>query len=128
VTRLLDQQKKLDAEEEEAGEQLEKLQSQLSEALSRLARIRRIKKKAKEKSTELFQRGMAELDKEDGVVPALEAHEHWVVNDLQALGVPNEFDWSSLGLGEDLTDVGPLVCSGDSGGTVAAAAGSSSSA
>jgi predicted transcriptional regulator len=121
VNRLVAQQKKLSAEEDDAEVQLEKLQSQLSEAVSRLQRIRKIRKKVKERSDELFRRGMEELDKEDGitsapdVLPALEGHEYWVVDDLQHLGVPNDPDWSSFGLG-DFSDVGPLVGETSSGG------------
>lgn len=119
VSKLVEQQKKLEAEEEEAGDavlvlhtQLAELQSSLATAVSRLARIRKIKKSVKEKGSELFERGMQELDKEDGILPALESHENWVVRDLQSLGVPNEVDWSSLGLGEDFSGLGPLLGSG----------------
>ncbi|QLI68034.1 uncharacterized protein G6M90_00g034220 [Metarhizium brunneum] len=82
VTRLLEQQKKLESEEEEAGNkllelhtQLADLQSQLFTAVNRLARIRKIRNRVKDKSSELFRRGMAELDAEDGILPALDAHE-----------------------------------------------------
>ncbi|PTB34720.1 hypothetical protein M441DRAFT_63226, partial [Trichoderma asperellum CBS 433.97] len=105
LMRVLDQQKKLEAEEEAAGEALESLQSQLSElqvklseAVSRLARIRRTKSKMKERGSELVRRGMQELDEEDGVV-----------NDLQHMGVPNDVDWSSLGVGLEFADLGPLI-------------------
>jgi hypothetical protein len=103
--RVLDQQKKLDAEEEAAGEALESLQVQLvelqtklSEAVNRLSRIRRTKSKMKDRGTELVRRGMQELDEEDGVV-----------NDLQHMGVPNDADWASFGVGLDFSDLGPLV-------------------
>lgn len=43
-------------------------------------------------------RGMQELDEEDRVV-----------NDLQHMGVPNDVDWSSLGVGFEFTDLGPLI-------------------
>lgn len=129
LTRLLDQQKRLEVEEDKAGEallglhaQMERLQSQMSDAVARLARIRKIKKRVKDRSAAEFERGMQELDKEDDVLPALESHEQWVVHDLQELGIPNEVDWSSLGLGDGFNDVGPLVpsCAGEtsSGGVV----------
>lgn len=112
VNRLIAQQEKLDADEEKAEERLMELQTQLSQAVNRLARIRRIRRQIKNKSHKLFERGMQELDKEDGVLPALESHENWVVHDLQALGVPTEPDWTQFGLG-DFSELGPLVSTGE---------------
>ncbi|KAF4463893.1 hypothetical protein FALBO_9280 [Fusarium albosuccineum] len=116
VNKLVEQQEKLEAEEEEAGDrvlvlhtQLAELQSSLAEAVSRLQRIRKIKKKVKERGADLFERGMQELDQEDNILPALDSHEDWVVRDLHSLGVPNEVDWSGLGLGDGFGDVGLLV-------------------
>lgn len=129
MNRLVEQQKKLELEEEEAGDkilvlhtQLAELQSSLAQAVSRLARIRKIKKRVKEKGSELFERGMQELDKEEGILPALESHENWVVGDLRSLGVPNEVDWSSLGLGEDFNGLGPLLDPGVAGESSSAGA------
>ncbi|EXK24296.1 hypothetical protein FOMG_18967 [Fusarium oxysporum f. sp. melonis 26406] len=116
LNRLIEQQEKLEAKEEEAGDkvlvlhnQLAELQSSLAEAVSRLQRIRKIKKKVKERGANLFERGMQELDKEGNILPALQSHEEWVVKDLQSLGVPNDVEWSSLGLGNDFNDVGSLL-------------------
>ncbi|KAH7208363.1 hypothetical protein BKA60DRAFT_577882 [Fusarium oxysporum] len=82
LNRLVDQQEKLEAQEEEAGnkvlvlhKELMELQSSLAEAVSRLQRIRKIKKRVKEQGAELFERGMQELDKEDNILPALQSHE-----------------------------------------------------
>ncbi|CAF3615951.1 unnamed protein product [Fusarium graminearum] len=126
LNRLVAQQEKLEAQEEEAGDrvlvlhnQLAELQASLAEAVSRLQRIRKIKKKVKERGADLFERGVQELDKEDDIVPALQSHEDWVVNDLQSLGVSNETDWSLFGLSDDFNDVGPLkdsVVDGSSSG------------
>jgi hypothetical protein len=118
----MEAQKSLSAQEEKAEDDLVKLQLQLSEAVSRLQRIRKIRKRMKERSNEVFRRGMEELDKEDGIVsgpapdllPALEGHEYWVVDDLRHLGVPEDPDWSSFGIG-DFSDVGPLVSGGTGG-------------
>ncbi|KFH40211.1 hypothetical protein ACRE_091320 [Hapsidospora chrysogenum ATCC 11550] len=82
VSRLIEQQKKLDQEAVEAEDDLIELQAKLSTAVSRLARIRRIRNGVKAKSEELFHRGMDELERESEVLPALDAHENWVVNDL----------------------------------------------
>ena len=131
LTRLLAEQRKLESDEEATGEEvlalhnrLSELQSQLATAVSRLSRIRKIRKKVKERSSELLRRGMQELDKEDGVLPALDAHEQWVTRDLQSFGVPEDVDWSSLGLG-DFSDVGPLVSDGSPSAAPANAASSS---
>ncbi|ORY71530.1 uncharacterized protein BCR38DRAFT_311094, partial [Pseudomassariella vexata] len=51
----------------------------------------------KNKSSELFERGIAELDKED--LPALDSHERCLVEDMRSMGVPEDVDWSSFGLG-----------------------------
>lgn len=126
VNRLIDQREKLEQDEEKAEEALERLQSQLQEAVSRLSRIRKIRKKVKERSDELFQRGMEELDKEDGITPVLDSHERWIENDLNFMGVPSDVNWADFGLGDGFADVTPI------GGvvpdeTVAQGAGSSSS-
>lgn len=88
-------------QEEDAEEQLEKLQEQLSEVVSRLRRIRTIKKKVQQRAEEAFQRGLQEMEEEvdGGLLPALESHERWVVNDLSALGVQPDADFALFGLG-----------------------------
>jgi hypothetical protein len=116
--RRLDQQKQRLEDDEEAAEQrLVELQSQLSEAVGRLSRIRKIRKRVQNRSAELVERGLAELDKEvsgppPDLLPALAAHEEWMVTDLRDMGVPNDADWSALGL-SDFADVGPLVSSSE---------------
>lgn len=109
VERVMFQKRSLEREEEEAGEhfdslnaQLFELQNQLAEAAGRLSRIRKTRKKAEERGEELFRRGVAEADAEV-------AAEQSAVQDLQQLGVPNDVDWSSLGVGLDFEDLGPLI-------------------
>jgi hypothetical protein len=109
VERVMSQKRSLEREEEEAGEhfdslnaQLLELQNQLAEAAGRLSRIRKTRKKAEERGEELFRRGVAEADAEV-------AAEQSAVQDLQQLGVPNDVDWSSLGVGLDFEDLGPLI-------------------
>jgi hypothetical protein len=111
LTRLLTQQRKLEAEEADAEEALFTLQTQLSIAVSRLARLRRMKKVIKEKSSEAFRRGMQELDEEDGVPPSIVDQENFVISDIRSMGVPNDPDWSSLGLGDEFAGLGPLESS-----------------
>lgn len=120
LERLLSQQRKLEAEEDEANdnlgtlyEKMTELQSQLSSAMGRLSRIRKIRSQVKNKMMTEVQRGVIELDEEDGILPALESHEQFVVGDLQSLGVSNEMDWSTLGLGDEFAELGSLVPSGD---------------
>ncbi|KAI0388177.1 hypothetical protein F5Y17DRAFT_453887 [Xylariaceae sp. FL0594] len=119
LSRILDQQQKLEVEEEEASEsllslheQLTQLQSQLALAAGRLSRIRKIRAKVKERGDELFQRGMVELDREDGILPALSSHKSHLATDLRDMGVPNDVHWTALGLGDDFAEVGPLFPSG----------------
>lgn len=114
LSRLLAQQRKLEAEEEDAEEAFFLLQTQLSTAANRLARLRRMKKVLKEKSSEAFRRGMQELDEEDGVASSVPNPENFIVGDLRSLGVPDVPDWSSYGLGEEFSGLGPLVTSDSS--------------
>ncbi|EGY14794.1 uncharacterized protein VDAG_06271 [Verticillium dahliae VdLs.17] len=120
LERLSKTEKKLEDDEEAAEEALAKLQEDLSHAVNRLRRIRQIKKKVKERSDEAFRRGIQELDEEDSLLPALNAHEYYVESDLAFMGVTSDADWPSLGLGELPEESGV-------GETASAAAGSSSS-
>jgi hypothetical protein len=115
LERLATQEKRLSEQEEEASQDLEKIhsemlemQTKLSAAMGRLSRIRRIRKSVKNRRLDEVERGMMELDKEDGLLSALDAHEKYVVSDLQALGVPNSADWLSFGVGDEFADLGPL--------------------
>ncbi|ORY60690.1 uncharacterized protein BCR38DRAFT_349772 [Pseudomassariella vexata] len=123
LERMLSQQKKLDDEEEEASEnllalhsRLAEIQSELALAAGRLSRIRKIRKRVKNKSSELFERGIAELDKEDDILPALDSHERY----MRSMGVPEDVDWSSFGLGADFSDLGSLIPLDAAGGTAQA--------
>ncbi|KAF4772774.1 hypothetical protein HER10_EVM0005325 [Colletotrichum scovillei] len=118
LQRLSDQRQEWEEKEEQASdalldlhEKLARIQSEVAEAAGRLARIRAIRKKVKERHVETFARGMQELEEEDGVLPALDAHERWVVSDLQAAGVSNDADWPSFGIGDEFASLGPLVSS-----------------
>ena len=84
----------------------------------------------KAKSEELFHCGIDELEKESDVLPTLDAHESWVVSNLQGLGVPNKVDWSQFGLSDEFRDVNRLVTSPSEpfSGTVVGGGGSSSNA
>ncbi|KAL0934453.1 uncharacterized protein CTRU02_211252 [Colletotrichum truncatum] len=60
----------------------------MADAAGRLKRIRTVRKMVRERQTEVFERGMQEVDREDGVLaddevlPALDAYERFVVSDL----------------------------------------------
>lgn len=108
LSRLAAQQKKLEAGEADADEALFTLQTQLSTTLSRLACLRRMKQVIKEKSSEAFRRGMRELDEENGI-SLIAYEEQMVVSDIQSLGIPNDVDWSTFGLGNKFVDLGALV-------------------
>ncbi|KAH9234144.1 hypothetical protein K456DRAFT_52484 [Colletotrichum gloeosporioides 23] len=116
LQKLNKQQKEWDEKEEKAGEELlalhqefTRLQTQIAEAASRLSRIRKTRKLVRERQTKAFKRGMQEIDEEDGVLPALDAHERWVVNNLQFQGVENNPDWTGFGISEEFADLGPLL-------------------
>ncbi|KAF6796481.1 hypothetical protein CMUS01_15846 [Colletotrichum musicola] len=87
----------------------------MADAAGRLKRIRTVRKMVRERQTEVFERGMQEVDREDGVLaddevlPALDAHERFVVSDLQAVGLGNDPPWSLFGFGDEFVGLGPLV-------------------
>jgi hypothetical protein len=121
VSRCLASQKKLTADEEEAEEALFVLQQQLSTVINRLTRIRRIRKQVEKRGSELFARGIAELDAEDGVTPRpLADQEEFAMEYLQELGVPPGVDWGSFGLGSDVNEsslLGAQAAQGSAGGS-----------
>ncbi|CCF44766.1 hypothetical protein CH063_03421 [Colletotrichum higginsianum] len=115
LRRLSDQRQEWEEKEEQASdallglhEKLARVQAEVAEAAGRLARIRTIRKKVKERHLETFSRGLQELE-DDELLSALDAHEQGVVGDLQSIGVPNEVDWPSFGIGEEFADLGSLV-------------------
>jgi hypothetical protein len=128
VGRLMESRKKLLSDEEDAQEALFVLQQQLSTAVNRLSRIRRIRKRVEERSKELVQRGMQELDEEDGVSRSLESEDRFIVQHLQDLGAPGDADWATFGLGDALLDPSLLAGPGSGGETLQASAGSASNA
>nr|XP_036576258.1 uncharacterized protein CTRU02_13793 [Colletotrichum truncatum]KAF6782967.1 hypothetical protein CTRU02_13793 [Colletotrichum truncatum] len=115
LQKLNSQQKEWDEKEEKAGEELfalhqefARLQVQIADAAGRLKRIRTVRKMVRERQTEVFERGMQEVDN-DEVLPALDAHERFVVSDLQAVGLGNDPPWSLFGFGDEFVGLGPLV-------------------
>jgi hypothetical protein len=107
-------------DEEQASEsllslhnELAALQSRLNDAAGRLSRVRKTRAKVKQRKSEAIRRGLKGLEEDDGVLSALDAHERWVVSDLQSAGVPNDVDWSLFGL-EGLEDATPLLEGGPS--------------
>ncbi|SCO90089.1 uncharacterized protein FRV6_14217 [Fusarium oxysporum] len=120
------QEKKLENDKDEASEDLLKLheeiaalQSRLALAASRLSRIRKIRNRVKEKHSEATRRGLQEVDQQDAILSGLDAHEDALLRDLQVDHVPNDVDWSALGLGEDFLNASPLFEAGESSSGVA---------
>ena len=103
------------------------LQSKLSDALGRIQRIRRIRARVEQRATREIQRGVQGLD-EDDLLPALDSHESHVLDDVRHLGVTEDTDPSSLGLGMDFSDFGPLFGDFAVDGTAVVGAGNSSGA
>jgi hypothetical protein len=116
VTKLVSQEKKLEQDEEDAGEDLLKLHEELAElqtrmaaAAGRLSRLRKTRSKVKERRSEMVRRGLQGLEEEDALLDMVDAHERWVVHDIQAQGIPNDVDWATLGLGDELANASPLI-------------------
>ncbi|OHW97239.1 hypothetical protein CSPAE12_04085 [Colletotrichum incanum] len=129
LQKLNAQQKEWDEKEEAAGEELlrlheelARLQSLMATAAGRLSRIRKTRKLVRERQAETFRRGMQEVDESDALESALDAHERGMVEELQFMQVPNDVDWSLYGLGDEFSDLGPLVQA--SGSKVSASRGS----
>ncbi|RKK13663.1 hypothetical protein BFJ66_g11753 [Fusarium oxysporum f. sp. cepae] len=68
------------------------LQSHLAAAASHLSHICKIRAKVKEKHSEATHRGLQEVEKEDGILSMLDAHEDAMVRDLQVDYIPNDVD------------------------------------
>lgn len=111
LSRVLQIQRKLEGEEDQAEEdvialqqgmvplqeEMNRLQRDLGEALLRLQRIRRMKRNVRSHGQELAERGMVEIDREDGLLPALDGHEDALSSELATMGVPPDVDGSSVG-------------------------------
>ncbi|KAF6525264.1 hypothetical protein HZS61_011059 [Fusarium oxysporum f. sp. conglutinans] len=126
LMNLMKQEKKLENDEDEASEDLLKLheemaalQSRLALAAGRLSRIRKIRNRVKEKRSEATRRGLQEVDQQDAILSGLDAHEDALLRDLQVDHVPNDVDWSALGLGDDFLNASPLFEAGESSSGVA---------
>lgn len=87
------------AEQKRLDEDIEKAEERLNEILSRLARLRRQRRVARERGSELFRRGMREVDDEDGVRSQEEAiiAEQHAVGEAQLAGAFGAIDWDFLG-------------------------------
>lgn len=99
--------------------EIEKSEELVHEAMAKLCRLRKQRDHLRRKTSELFARGMRELDEEDGIRSQEEAilEEQQSIGDIQSFADVDVIDWTSI-LGEpDLF-----------GGTVATTGGSSSGA
>ncbi|KAH7010865.1 uncharacterized protein B0I36DRAFT_300220 [Microdochium trichocladiopsis] len=99
LSRVLQTQRELEKDEDAAEEEIfalqeemNRLQQNLGLSLARLRRIRTLKRNAESRGKELFQRGMIELDREDGILPALDAHELELTSELVSMEVPPDLD------------------------------------
>ncbi|KAI5455566.1 hypothetical protein BGZ63DRAFT_368747, partial [Mariannaea sp. PMI_226] len=84
---------------------LAELQSSLATIINHLAYIQKIRKKVKEHDFNLFAWGMAKLDKEDRILSILNSNERHTLSNLHYLGVLDNVDWSSLGLGYNFNNI-----------------------
>lgn len=107
VNRASKEQKKIEKQIEESEEVLQ-------EALARLSRLRRQRDVLRKKTSELFARGMRELDEEDGVRSQEEAilQEQQAVGEAQSTAHLDVLDWTSI-LGEPDLFGGTVATAGD---------------
>jgi hypothetical protein len=91
LTRTAAAQKKVESD-------IEKAELELETTLARLARLRRQRKILSDKTSELFSRGMRELDEEDGIRSQEQAilDEQHAVGEAQSFGAMGLLDWSSI--------------------------------
>ncbi len=90
-------------------EERESAEKAFEVAFAKLQRLRKQERLLETRSSELFQRGMRELDEEDGVRTQEEAllEEQQAVGDVQSLGAFGVIDWTASGF--DFNDLGSLV-------------------
>lgn len=48
-----------------------------------------MRNRVKEKSLEMFYYSIAELDKEDNILPTLDSYKKYIVSNLQFINIPN---------------------------------------
>ncbi|CCF43076.1 hypothetical protein CH063_12889 [Colletotrichum higginsianum] len=108
LSRCMSEQRKIEKEEREAEEEMEVLQVQLSTALGRLSRLRKQKRFLKDRGSELIRRGLQSLDELEAQDREVAEAEARVEQDLVSWGAGEVFDWSSLGVGSDFAELGPL--------------------
>lgn len=99
VSRMVEEDERLEREEEKAEAELLQKQASLNEAISKLARLRRQRRLLKAKGGAAAVSAEREASSEE----VAEA-----VVDVQSLVHSDVVDWSSLGLGEEFADLGPL--------------------
>jgi hypothetical protein len=120
VSRIVNESKRLDREEQDAEEafRLERsalleAQKRLDESLARLDRIRRQKRLLLSKGGDMVRRGLASLDE----MEETEREESSAVVDAQLSGALGVVDWNAVFL--TLPDLPLLADPGSSGGTAA---------
>ena len=96
---MVEEDERLEREEEKAEAELLQKQASLNEAISKLARLRRQRRLLKAKGGAAAVSAEREASSEE----VAEA-----VVDVQSLVHSDVVDWSSLGLGEEFADLGPL--------------------
>jgi ABC-type transporter Mla subunit MlaD len=125
VTRIIDESRRLDREEQDAEEafrserssllevqaRLVESQRRLDESLARLDRIRRQKRQLLSKGGDMVRRGLASLDEMEEV----ERQESNAVVEASVNGAFGVMDWNAI-FGT-LPSLEPLVDPGSSGGT-----------
>ncbi|SCO87503.1 uncharacterized protein FRV6_11630 [Fusarium oxysporum] len=91
----------ISADSARCKKKLENNEDEATLAASRLSRIRKIHNHIKEKHSKATRRGLQEVDQQDAILSGLDAHKDILLRDLQVDHVPNDIDWSALGLGDN---------------------------
>jgi hypothetical protein len=109
VDRILQEQRRLEAEEEAATVDLHRIQQELNERVAKLTRVQRQKRFLIKRGRDMVRRNLESLDE----LEEIERRESEAV--IPASGIFDEIDWNTA----DFSGLGPeLAGLGSSGGTV----------
>jgi hypothetical protein len=101
VSRIIAEDKRLQASEKEAEESLLEAHRRAAEALARLTRLRAQRQSLVSRGAKFVNLGLESLDELD----RFEAAESSAVVDAQSFGAFGVVDWSSVGLDSGLSDL-----------------------
>jgi hypothetical protein len=133
VDRILQEQSRIEAEEESTAEDLVRIQREFNERLAKMARLRRQKKLLLSKGNQLVAKNLANMDEVEEAGQSEEAtrSSSTAVPSVVESGdgvVGFEFDWGALGPVDPLLDPSLMAGLDFDGGIPQASAGNASGA